>query len=155
IENSDFTLACGRGKYYENGIFRFAGVETSLTADSPSARVVSFYREVAFNAAFYGLMRREVASAIPLRDTLAADWFFVAGTAYLGKIAVVDDVSIHRSVLGASKDIKELALRAGLGKVAAKDPLLVIAAAICKDIAWRSPTYRQLGVASRIMLGTK
>jgi glycosyltransferase involved in cell wall biosynthesis len=153
IDNPDFTLAGGRGKYYENGIFRFAGVETSLTADLPSARVVSFYREVACNELFYGLVRREAASVIPLREALAADWLFVAGAAYLGKIAVVDDVCIHRSVHGASKDLQKLALDSGLGALAANNPQLVIAATVFKDIAWRSPPYRQLGVASRLMLG--
>jgi glycosyltransferase involved in cell wall biosynthesis len=155
IDNPDFALAFGRGKYYENGIFRFVAVETSFTAGSPSARVVSFYRQVVYNTAFYGLMRREVASVIPLREVLAADWFFVSGAAYLGKIAVVDDVCIHRSVHGASKDLREVALKLGLGKVAASDPHLVIAATVCKDIAWRSPTYRPLGVAARLILGVQ
>jgi glycosyltransferase involved in cell wall biosynthesis len=155
IDNPDFALAYGSSKYYENGIFRFVAPETSLTAGSPCARVLSFYRQVVYNGAFYGLMRREVASIIPLREALAADWFFVAAAAYLGKLGFVQDVCIHRSVDGASKDIHELALKSGLGRVAAKDPHLMIAASVCKDIAWRSPTYRQLGVAARLMLGVQ
>ena len=143
IDNPEFVLAHGNGKYYENGVFRFVASETSLTASSPSARILSFYRQVVCNGAFYGLMRREVASVIPLRDdALAADWFFVAAAAYLGKLGLVQDVCIHRSLEGASKDIHELAF-------------LMIAAAVCKDIAWRSPTYRQLGVAARLRLGVQ
>jgi len=158
LENPDYELACGRPKYYENGRPQVVEAESSLLDSAPSARVVSYYRQVGYNGTFYGLMRRERATKISLRHELAADWFFVAAVAYLGKVEVIEDACIHRSMNGASKNIQTLAFELGHRGGAAKNAMLVhdrIAQMVFKDIVWRSYVYRQLGVASRLKLGTQ
>lgn len=155
IENPDYSLVGGTGKYYEDGQFLFGGDAIDLLDERAEDRVHSYYRQAGINGTLFGLMRREQLSQIPLHEILGADWLLVAHVAFLGKVKTLDSVAINRSVTGASQDIHKLAAKAGLSKFMVRNPHLKIALTVFGDIVWGSPAYQSLSLFGRLALGSK
>src|SRR2546425_2131583 len=143
--NSDFSVVCGTAKYYEEGKLAFEGVKLNLAQESPTERVLAFYRQVSDNGTLHGLMRREVLVKVPLQNILACDWLLMASLAMKGKILTLEDVLIYRSRLGASAKWESVVVLYGLSKEIAKKPFRTITANVFKDILTRSPIYAELG----------
>ena len=152
-EQSDYRLVCGRGKYFKDGKFCFDELDINLLENSGADRVLSFYRQVGMNGAFYGLMRRR-AVKLPARSNMGGDWIFVARLAFEGKIVTLPDVFVNRSVIGASQDIKKLARSAGLTGFLANHPHLWLGFAIFKDI-YSSPVFDSISGFARFNLGIR
>jgi glycosyltransferase involved in cell wall biosynthesis len=108
LQNPDHSLVCGRARYYRHGVLAFAERPVNLHSDSPTRRLVGFYRQVTLNGAFYGVMRRDMALRQPLPDGMGGDWLFVARLAYLGKVRTRETTAIHRSLAGASQSAASL-----------------------------------------------
>ena len=153
IEQPDYSLACGRGKYFKDGAFSFDEVDINLLENSGAERVLSFYRQVGMNGLFYGLMRRK-AIELPTRWAMGGDWILVAHLAFEGKVVTLPEVSINRSLIGASQDIKRLARFAGLTGFMANNPHLWLGIAILKDIN-SSPVFDSMGRLARLNLGAR
>jgi glycosyltransferase involved in cell wall biosynthesis len=146
-------LACGIGRYLRDGDVVRGGVEMQLEQDSPSARVVTYVREVDENGIFYGLMALAVMRrAAPLRNVLGNDWLLAAAIAAQGKATTLTGTSINRELDGTSADFAKLCATLGLPSWQARIPHLVIASQLIADIGWRAPAYRDLGLLARARL---
>lgn len=153
--NSDCELVCGRVRYFRDGAMCYDQDEMNLTQDSAFERVLDYFRRVAMNGVFYGLMRRTSAKEVSLIECLGGDWLFVARLAARGKVHTLPDLHVNRSIAGASKDVESLTRHSGLSGIAAQHPHDYIALHVLQDIAWESPVYAALGRANRVFLGLK
>ena len=129
--------------------------ELNLPQDSGAERVWSYYRRVGMNGVFYGLMRRDLISNLPLQAGLGTDWLLIAHVAFSGKVRVLPDVHLNRSLEGASQDVTKLAVNSGLRGFMARYPHLNIAVGVFKDILWKSTVYRSLSALERFSLASK
>jgi glycosyltransferase involved in cell wall biosynthesis len=109
IAHPDTALAAGVSHGYRSGTFDRIFAPTEVEQDSGVARVLKYYATVADNSIFYGVMRREHALADPMRNFMGADWLFVAGLAYRGKLATLADVRVHRELGGTSASLLRIA----------------------------------------------
>jgi glycosyltransferase involved in cell wall biosynthesis len=156
VGHPDHQLVCGRGRYFRGAGFCFDEEEINLLEETAGERVLSYYRRVGMNGAFYGLMRREVANALPLREVLGGDWLFVARLAGRGKVRTLSDAHLNRSIAGVSQDIKTLARREGVSSgFFAHNPHVYIALVVFKDIAWGPAPCVRAGGFARVRLGLK
>ena len=155
IENPDYALVGGTGKYYQDGQFLFGGDAITLLQERAEDRVHAYYQQVGINGTLFGLMRREQLQGIPLYEVFGADWLLVAQVAFLSKVKTLESVAIHRSVAGGSQDIHKLAAKVGLSKFMVRNPHLKIAFTVFGDIAWGSPAYRVLSLPRRLLLASK
>jgi hypothetical protein len=146
---------CGNGRYFQNGTIIFDEEELNLSQDSGAERVLSYYRRVGMNGMFYGLMRRDLISSLPFENKLGIDWLLTAQVAFSGKVRVLTDIHLNRSLDGASQDMTKLALNAGLNGFMARYPHLNIAVSVLKDILWKSTVYRSLSTLERLKLAAK
>lgn len=152
-ENPDYSLVCGKTIYMEGEKQLFVGEKMNLSQRSGLRRVLAYYRRVEQNGTFYGVMRREQLLKVPLLHVLGGDWFLVAAMCFLGKVRSLDGVELHRSLGGASANIKSLITMFGLAGFGARNPNLLISFNILKNLAWQAPTYASLGKMRRLLLG--
>jgi len=155
VAEPQHSLVCGNGRYFQNGIFIFDEEQLNLLQDSGAERVLSYYRGVGMNGMFYGLMRRDLISGLPFEDKLGIDWLLTAQVAFSGKVRVLTEIHLNRSLDGASRDMTKLAFHAGLSGFVAKYPHLNIAVSVFKDILWKSTVYRPLTTLERLKLAAK
>jgi glycosyltransferase involved in cell wall biosynthesis len=155
VSDPSYSVVCGSDRYYREGKFAASGVSLNLNDVSGAERVVSYYRQVAMNGAFYGVMRRALVTTLPFQHVLGADWLVVAGMAFYGKIATLSDVSINRSLGGVSRSWPALAEHFGWSGFRRDNPVVGIAAIVFADIGWRSPAYARLGSAGRLTLSLR
>ena len=147
-----YSIVAGSDRYFVGEKFDRDGLRLNLEERTGQDRVASYFRQVSMNGVFYGLMRRNVVSSVPIDDILGGDWFMVAAMAFLGKIRVLDDVYINRSADGVSSDASVLTSKFQLSKFQRANPFLTIAISAFTDIAWRSSVYASLGTRRRIAL---
>jgi glycosyltransferase involved in cell wall biosynthesis len=153
LNNPDHTLVCGKGRYFEKQRHVFDEEVFKLLDQSGRERVLCYCRQVGINGMLYGLIRRELLDNVEFDNALGGDWLIVARIAFAGKALTLDDVSINRSVEGASQNLERLARSDGLSGVMARNPLGYVAYMIFRDLAWRAPVYSSLGVVSRFFFG--
>lgn len=149
----DHVVVCGRARYYRGDEYAFAERPVNLLSSSPHARLLGFYRTVTLNGTFYGVIRRDPLLHIPAPTGLASDWLLVAALTRAGKIRTLDDVSIHRSVAGASQDHASLARAYGLSRRQAWHVHLLVAAKVFQDVR-RGRAYRGATRQERLILGS-
>jgi glycosyltransferase involved in cell wall biosynthesis len=155
LNNPDYTVVCGQGRYFEKGKHTFDGELINLLGESANERVLSYNQQACFNGMFYGLMRRELLAEMECLDVLGGDWLIVARMAFLGKARTLQDVFINRSAGGASHRMEMLARSVGLSGFMARNAHLYLAYIMLKDVAWQSPIYKPLNRLSRIALGAR
>lgn len=155
MDQPEFALVSGTAQYFRDGKFALAGEIFDLTQDSAEERIVAYYRQVIRNGVFYGLMRREHVSAIEMPRALGGDWLFIAAVAFGGKVKTLADVSVNRSLDGASATMESTARAGGLPWWHGKIPNVSIAMSVFKHIGWREPAYQSLGRLSRISLALR
>jgi hypothetical protein len=148
----DDSVVCGYDRYFTNGTFAFEGPRLNLRERSGRERVLAYYRQVTVNGTFYGLMRRRFLAQIETSNKLGGDWLLLAAMAYLGAVRTLDSVSVSRSVGGESQDLKALAIKLGMSDLDAENPLLAVASAVFRDIAWECAVYRGLRLHERLLL---
>jgi glycosyltransferase involved in cell wall biosynthesis len=148
----DYTLVCGKTKYFQGEHLARHGVMVNLSQDRGTDRVLAYYGLVGDNGTFYGLMRRDDMLDVPLRNSMGGDWLFIAAMALKGKIRTLDDVYMTRSLGGTSDSFEKIATALGLSSFAATHPYLSIAASAFRDIAWSSPAYSECGIGGRLSL---
>jgi glycosyltransferase involved in cell wall biosynthesis len=154
-DRENTVLVCGLAKYYERDVPVFEGVRVTLQQKLGSERVLSYFRQVNDNGTFYGIARSDVIRAIPLQHVLGGDWLFIAALAMRGQIVTIDDVVVGRSSRGVSADARSLALSYGISQRRARQPHLVIASNIARDIRSANASYAGLGGAARLWLATR
>jgi glycosyltransferase domain-containing protein len=151
-ENPDYVLASGKSVYYRQSEPVYSGGEIQVNQETGFERLLSYYAQVSDNGTFYGLARRETLLSMPLLNTMGADWLFIAGLAFKGKIATLNDVYVHRSLGGATESYEKIAEIANLPKFEAQYPHLSIALSAYREIAWNSPVYTCLDNPERLKL---
>jgi len=128
------------------------GQKIDLESERPEDRVLDYFRTVGRNGMFYGVMRRALISAISFDDTLGADWLTIAGMAYSGKIRMLEDTYVNRSIAGVSSELDGLAAMYKLSGFQRSNPYWVVACNAFSEIGWRSALYEGLGRAGRVRL---
>ncbi len=157
LADPEIAVVCGKPFLYQSGRPLSEGIITTLLQRSGGERVLAYYKEVFDNVPFYGVSRRELlATAPPMRSTMAGDWLYVASLAFLGKIKTVETTSVYKSVgTGASASVEQIVQTVGLPAFQARHPVLSVILGACKDIAWASPVYRSSGWAGRLFLSCR
>lgn len=154
-ESSDYSLVCGKSRYFDQGEFVNEGLAIDLLQEQGSDRVLGYYGKVADNGTFYGLMRRSQILQVPLQKKFGGDWFVVAGIAFMGKIKTLESTCVNRNLGGAAASFEKIAAALGLSSFAVKHPNLTIAGLAFGDIVWRCPAYSGEGIFSRLWLGVR
>lgn len=154
VENSDVSLACGQAIYHQDGVEVARGDVVQLPQESPQERVAAYYRVVADNGTFYGLMRREQLVKVKKHNIMGGDWLLIASIAFLGKVVTLPSIRVNRERGGISRSYENIADLLGLPKFQAVFPHVAIAYFAFRDIAWSDPIY-SLGRFQRIRLGWK
>ncbi|CAN5829308.1 hypothetical protein BH23GEM7_BH23GEM7_03130 [soil metagenome] len=146
-------LVSGRARYYRGSVLAFQERPVNLLSESPPARVRAYYRSVASNGIFYGVMRRRLLTRIPLPNIVGGDWLILAAIAFFGKIRTLNEIVVHRSLGGASNTPE--ALVASVSKVPQfylQNLYLYIAVKAFEDISYHSQVYDSLSQRSRVLL---
>lgn len=146
----------GATRYYEGDAPRALVLNTELTEDDGAARVLHYLAGSWSSAAFYGLMRRSaMLPALPIPNVMGADWLFVAGVAYAGKVITITDTHLHRARGGTSVTAGRVAEISGLSRRQARHPHLSIIWFVLVDIARDSRAYAELTRPRRLLLGLR
>ena len=146
----DYSLVSGQISYWsDEGIVH---VETGLSFehDSSSKRLIDFYSRVEYGAIFYGLMRRELAVRVPLKNVMGQDWIFVGGLCRLGKVKQLDIPAYNKDKHGYSAGFENYASVMGLSRFSASFPFMSIAMTAFYDISFRCPVYSAMPLCSRL-----
>ena len=135
-------------------------VERAVPMSHPAAadRVAEFYRTVNLNGMFYGVIRRDVLARAQVQRALGFDWLVSAAVLACGPLATTDQVTLHRSTGGASKDYLSTAQSLLVSPVFARGQTTTystIAAHAFAQIAWTCPAYAGLGVLGRHRLAAR
>lgn len=147
------SVAAGRPHYVRNESEVPFGARIEALDTDPAARVRGYFSLVDDNAPFYGLIRRAAVEAQPpMRRVLGFDWLWVAGLAFTGGIARVEDTGLFRELGGASESTAANIRTSGLPRAHVKVPHLVIAREVFAEIGWRSPVYGSLSRRERLRL---
>jgi glycosyltransferase involved in cell wall biosynthesis len=150
--NPDYSLVSGQIRYLGKSEEVFYEKDFSLEQQSPNLRVLFYYVSVVHGAMYYGLLRREIAQSIPLRNRIGDDWHYVASLAYLGRIKNLDCVGYNKKLGGTSKSFKHYARVIGASRFAANFPRVAIAVDAFKEILLHSPVYRAQPALRRFVL---
>jgi len=150
----EYVMVNSSVNYYKNSAFYFKVKPTRLEQDSPKERIINYYSTVADNAVYYGLIRREVARVINLKNVIGSDWLFVANIAYLGKISGIDEVCLHRDYTWNNNSIHKIAEQTGLSAFDREFPYVSIALSARNEIL-REPIFSDLHDSERHLLAWK
>jgi glycosyltransferase involved in cell wall biosynthesis len=151
----DHVGVTGWTRYWLGDEAREEGRHVSLESDDPRSRVLEYYESVLRNELFASLVRREAALGCPLRDTVGADWHFVAALAFTGKLRTLESVHLERELGGTSDTFEGIVTASRLPAWYARVPYLVMAASAFSEILWRTRAYRRLGTLDRLRLAAK
>ncbi len=150
INNHEYTLVSGRANYFINSDFIYQGNIINLEQDNGRDRVISYYKQVSDNGVFYGVMRREQISKIPMQQTMGSDWLMIASLAFLGRIKTINDTAVNRQ-FRENETFKELAVRLGMPKFQKDHPILSICISASNDI-FISNSYQILSFIKKLNL---
>jgi glycosyltransferase involved in cell wall biosynthesis len=106
--SEDIALVAGLAKYYDENGFVSKGEPTEFLEDSPTQRVLSYYRTVTDNGVYYGLIRKSFLDNVDLRNLLGGDWLVIADLAWQGKIIHFDATHLNRNLGGTSRSFKNI-----------------------------------------------
>ncbi|MEA2685405.1 MAG: hypothetical protein QOE93_600 [Actinomycetota bacterium] len=152
----DVVLAAGIAQYHRDDEVVRHGVIMDLDQPRPGDRVHAYFELVEENGVFYGLARTEaLGRALPLANEMGGDWFVVARLAFLGHVRTLPEVAVHRTVGGATRNLRHVAESAGMGRFQAGAPQVALAAFTARDIGWRSPVYATLPGSERAALAAR
>lgn len=151
--NRDYSLVSGKIKYWIGDRPIFCEEDFNLEQRAGIARVVKFYFKVVYGSIFYGLMRKEIAKAIPIKNRIGDDWHFVASLAYLGKIKNLDCVGYNKKCGGLSKDFQQYAKTLGAAPFSARYPHVQIAMDAFANILHHSPVFARHTSLRKMILG--
>jgi len=155
IENPDHSLVCGDARYFSKEQSLPAGETINLPQASAAERVLSYYKQVIHNGAFYGVMRPQQLLLAWPPNGLGSDWLLIAAIAFLGRVEVVHGVAVNRSWDGSSRTLKSLTASLGISEIHARAPHLSIAIAAFRDIAWQSRAYGSISRLARLSLALR
>jgi hypothetical protein len=148
----DYAMVGGRARHVgPDGLETGRGDPVGLDERRPERRLGRYLREVDDNGIFYGLTRRRCAvAALPMPDVLGADWLYVAGIAFQGRIRTIEETAVNRAVGGTSASIAGIMRSVRrTSRLGGRLPWVVTAGTLFAQVAWRSPAYGAVGRARR------
>lgn len=154
-DDSSYSLVAGLPRYYKDGKPAYTGVTLQATDPTPAARIVSYLRQVADNGVFYGVMRTADIRRIQFPDMLGADWMIVASLAFLGKIATVPEVSVHRDIGGTSRSYQRQVEVLELPPWNARFPMTAISSASFNYLLREAEVMRDLSTPVRLVIAAE
>jgi glycosyltransferase involved in cell wall biosynthesis len=149
----DYSLVSGRIRYWIGEQPIFCEQDFNLERRSGIARLLNFYFRVVYGSIFYGLMRREIAKGIPIKNRIGDDWHFVASLAYMGKIKNLECIGYNKKCGGLSKDFQQYAKTMGAAPFSARYPHVQIALDAFSNIFYDSPVFAKHHAIRKIFLG--
>lgn len=155
VKHVDYSLVSGKPLFYVNQKFAYEDIVFNLVQEDRCERLISYYTHVGENGIFYGLMRRDQISRIPITKTMGGDWLIVANLAFLGKIKTISHVCVHRESNWSVDYHKKLAKSLGLSNFQGNNPYLSIALSASKDIFQNTDIYGCLSTFQRVTLSKK
>jgi glycosyltransferase involved in cell wall biosynthesis len=139
-------------RFYSGGAFLRDGQPINLLAERGLQRAREYFRSVADNSAFYGLMRRDDALACGLDRRIGNDWLVVASLALLGKVVTLETLHLARELTWGSDGFERIAAADGLSPHVGRWPHLSLCASIFSAIVWKWPVFRRLPLPARVWL---
>lgn len=109
--HQDYALCSGVSAYYKGDQLLFKENRIKLSNNNPFFRLFKYYKKVFKNGVFYGVYRNNLGFINPIQNHIAGDWNHIARTALLGKIQVLDSISINRSDDGGSSSRGKMTAR--------------------------------------------
>lgn len=152
VANPDYSLVSGQIRYLSKNEEAFYEKDFSLEQHSRSMRVLLYYINVVHGAMYYGLLRRDIAQSIPLRNRIGDDWHFVASLAWLGRVKNLDCVGYNKHLGGTSRTFKHYARAIGASWFSEKLPRVRIALDAFSEILFHSPIYKSQPALRRFFL---
>jgi glycosyltransferase domain-containing protein len=150
VDNPDYSLVCGKSNYYINQEFTGQGYIMNLEQDNGCDRVLSYYQQVSENGTFYGVMRRNQISNVPMKNTMGGDWLMIAVISFLGKVQTIPSIFVNRQVR-ENDSYEKLAKRLGVSEFQGRYPMFSIAISASKDI-FVNDNYKPLNFLAKIYL---
>jgi len=151
-ENPDYSLVCGICNYYIKEKFIEQGQIINLEQEDKSDRVLSYYQQVSDNGTFYGLMRTNQISNIPIKNVMGGDWLMIATISFLGKVKTLSNTFVNRQVR-ENDSPEQMAERMELSKFYGRNLMFSILISASKDIINNS-NYDSLNFEKKISLLT-
>lgn len=151
MEDEAASLVAGKTKYYTGDKYSCDGKIITVMHDSAALRVLSYYSQVTDNGIFYGVMRKDQISRVTMINTIGGDWLVIAAIGYLGKLITLENTSVHRRYGGISSNNKEMGSLMNLSRYETTLSRIFIANNAFKDILWRMPVFRKIGVVRRVI----
>jgi glycosyltransferase involved in cell wall biosynthesis len=151
IERRDVVLVSGTAIYHNKASVHAAARSFQLEDDLPRDRVIGYYKNVDDNAVFYGVMRRALVR-LPAKRIIGADWYVIASLAAHGKIAMLSNTSIHRSMNGTSSTVGSLAAHYGLKGNSARNPYVIIGRHAALQILSGESGFRAFSLSERVFV---
>jgi glycosyltransferase involved in cell wall biosynthesis len=152
MNNREYSLVCGQIKYWIGDQPIFCEQDFNIEQNWGVARLINFYFKVVYGSIFYGLMPKEIAQQIPLKNRMGNDWHFIAGVAYLGKIKNLDCIGYHKKCGGISGNFKQYGKTMGASSFAVRFPHVQIALDAFSNILHHSPVYARQHYLKRMIL---
>ena len=152
ISDPAIVLVSGSPHYYRSVEKVYGGKVFSLLHDIWWHRVISYYRNVADNGMFYGVMPTALIRNIEIPHTMGGDWVMLANIISIGKAKMISEISVHRELGGMSESFENIASINGLPKIQAMFPYLFTACSACSDIMSKELKFKQLPVYTKIFV---
>lgn len=150
-KNDSYSLVSGQLKYWQGTEFLFYEKDLSMEQPSGWERMIWYYGKVLHGGLWHGMMRRELAQKIPVRNVIGGDWHFIAAMAYLGKIKNLEFVSYHKYFGGTSTGFQKYAKRIGASRMAGNFPYINISWIAFKEILFTGPVFKRANIFKRFM----
>jgi glycosyltransferase involved in cell wall biosynthesis len=151
-KHPDYKLVSGRILHWSGDTVLYCERNFSIEHKFPGLRAIRYYSKVIYGSMYYGLMCRESARLISLKNRLGEDWHFVASMAFLGKIKNLSCVGYNKKSGGVSRNFKEYAKAMGAGRWSAEFPHIKIAINAFTEILSRPSVYTHSTILPRVFL---
>jgi glycosyltransferase domain-containing protein len=156
LKNPDYICAYGRTRIFNlNNEFVRYDADINLSEESYSDRMESYFRNVAQNALFFGLIRKEYKDCVANKELIADDWLGAARLCFNGKIGLVDETNLNMSLGGTGSSVESIVQAFGLSDFNKSFPYLSVSINIYLDILWKSKVYKKIGLIKRVSLAWK
>ena len=150
--NPDYALVSGVPHYYNGGELDFVGKSFDLIQDNWAVRVMQYYRRVADNGLFYGVMQTNRIRLVDIPNTLGGDWHLLANIVSSGKVKMLSSTSLYRDLGGATNSYLKIVQQLGLPRIQAWFPMFTAACGAWKEIVYSGQMFKTRNMAVRLVL---
>ena len=152
IADSNLALVSGTPIYYRDGKKDREGKVFDLSGELWASRVARYYKEVADNGMFYGVMRTAQLQQVVMPNSMGGDWHLMASIVSIGKTEMCSAVTVHREMGGATVSYREIVRSLGLPSIQAVFPMTTIALGAVRNIAFAGVVFKKRSLLTRILL---